>query len=89
LAGFHAKIGKDLLDVLMLVNRNRPIRVEVELDSGEGARGSQNVQLELRFQGSSKLLDLGIVRGCNQKVIDIDADDTVRLIEDAISNKAI
>lgn len=31
-----------------------------------------------------KLLDFGVVRCCNKKVIDVDADDAVRLIEDTI-----
>jgi hypothetical protein len=30
------------------------------------------------------LLDLGVVRCCNKEVIDVDADDIVRLIEDII-----
>jgi hypothetical protein len=31
-----------------------------------------------------KLLDLGVVRGCDQKIVDIQAEDTVRLIENTI-----
>lgn len=35
LTGLHAKDGKDLLDVLMLVNPNRFIRTLIELDPKE------------------------------------------------------
>ena len=81
LTALHTKVGENLLDILVLVNRHGPIDVIVELDSEERPRGAQIVQSELCLQGSLHLVDFVGVCRSNEKVIDINANDAFRFVE--------
>ena len=80
----HTKVGEHLLDILVLVNRHGPIDVIVELDSEERSRGAQIIESELCLQGSLHLFDFVGVCRSNEKVIDINANDTIRFVEHTV-----
>ena len=85
LTGLHAKVGEDLLDVLVLVDGHRPIGLEVKLDSEERTRRSQIVQSEFGFQRTLDLFNLILVCRRNEEVIDIYADYAIGFVEDAVA----
>ena len=49
LIGFYAKVGENVLDILVLVDGHRSIGLEVKLDAQERAWGTDLIQLELCF----------------------------------------
>lgn len=84
LAFLHAKAREDLLYVLMSVYRDRSVRMKGKLDSEERTRSFQIVKSEFCFQCPLDTLDLII--GCcrNQKIVDVDADNTISLVGDKV-----